>query len=119
MKNICVFASSSDKLADIYNSAARELGAAIAKANMGVVFGAGDGGLMGSLARSAHANGGKVIGVIPDSLNVQGIVYPHCDTLYDTRTMHERKSTKMASILFRAISSLDFSMRRRHSSFLI
>ncbi len=92
MKNICVYASSSDKLAHVYKSAASELGAAIAKANMGVVFGAGVGGLMGELARSAHAHSGKVIGVIPDSLNLPGIVYPHCDTLFDTRTMHERKA---------------------------
>lgn len=92
MKNICVFASSSDLLADVYKTAARELGAAIAKANMGVVFGAGTSGLMGELARSVHSRGGKVIGVIPDSLNYEGIVYPHCDKLHDTRTMHERKA---------------------------
>lgn len=92
MKNICVFASSSDSLADVYKTAARELGAAIAKANMGIVFGAGTDGLMGELARSVHSHGGKVIGVIPDSLNFDGIVYPHCDALFDTRTMHERKA---------------------------
>ena len=92
MNNICVFASSSDTLADVYKTAASDLGQALAKANLGVVFGAGTDGLMGELARSAHANGGKVIGVIPDSLNFPGIVYPHCDELYDTRTMHRRKA---------------------------
>ncbi|MBT3319307.1 MAG: TIGR00730 family Rossman fold protein [Clostridia bacterium] len=92
MSNICVFASSSDIVADVYKTAAKDLGQALAKAAYGVVFGAGTDGLMGQLARSAHANGGKVIGVIPDSLNYPGIVYPHCDELYDTRTMHRRKA---------------------------
>jgi uncharacterized protein (TIGR00730 family) len=92
MSNICVFASSSDIVAHVYKTAASDLGHALAKANFGVVFGAGTDGLMGELARSAHAHGGKVIGVIPDSLNFPGIVYPHCDELYDTRTMHRRKA---------------------------
>jgi uncharacterized protein (TIGR00730 family) len=92
MSNICVFASSSDSVAHVYKTAASDLGHALAKANFGVVFGAGTDGLMGELARSAHAHGGKVIGVIPDSLNFPGIVYPHCDELYDTRTMHRRKA---------------------------
>lgn len=92
MSNICVFAASSNSVSGVYKIAASELGAAIAKKDIGVVFGAGTDGLMGELARAAKKHGGRIIGVIPDSLNVEGIVYPHCDELYDTRTMHQRKA---------------------------
>ena len=92
MSNICVFASSSSAVADVYKTAAKDLGEALAKSDFGIVFGAGTDGLMGELARSTHEHGGEVIGVIPDSLNFPGIVYPHCDELLDTRTMHERKA---------------------------
>lgn len=92
MKNICVFASSSKTLSDIYRQAATQLGELIAKEGLGIVFGAGTDGLMGELARGAHSCGGYVIGVIPDSLNFPGIVYEECDELYDTRTMRQRKA---------------------------
>lgn len=92
MKNICVFASSSSQLSDVYKKAARQLGALIAKEKYGIVFGAGTEGLMGELARSAHEHEGYCIGVIPDSLNFPGIVYEQCDELFDTRTMRQRKA---------------------------
>lgn len=92
MKNICVFASSSTKLAQSYKTAAKKLGERIAQKGFGIVFGAGTEGLMGELARGAAAHSGKIIGVIPDSLNVKGVVYEHCSELIDTRTMHERKA---------------------------
>lgn len=56
-----------------------------------LVFGAGDIGLMGECARAVHKGGGKVIGVIPEALNKQGIYYPHCDQMHVTQTMRERK----------------------------
>ncbi len=92
MKNICVFASSSAELEQIYKTEAKKLGASIAKNKMGIVFGAGTQGLMGELARGAQEQGGTIIGVIPDLLNVKGIVFEYCTNLYDTRTMHERKA---------------------------
>ena len=91
MDNICVFASSSAKLADVYKKEAAALGRAIAQKGLGIVFGAGTEGLMGALARGAAECGGRIIGVIPDALNVKGIVYEYCTALYDTRTMRERK----------------------------
>lgn len=92
MKNICVFASSSAKLDEIYKTQAKDIGRRIAKKGIGIVFGAGTEGLMGDLARGAQEFGGTIIGVIPDTLNLKGIVFEHCAKLYDTRTMHERKA---------------------------
>lgn len=104
MKNICVFASSSSSVADVYKQAARQLGADIAKEGMGIVFGAGTEGLMGELARASHENDGCMIGVIPDSLNFPGIVYEECDELIATRTMRERKAImEQRSIAFVAL----------------
>ena len=92
MENICIFASSSSSVAGVYKTAARQLGADIAKKGWGIVFGAGTQGLMGELARQARINNGCMIGVIPDSLNFPGIVYEDCDELIATRTMRERKA---------------------------
>ena len=92
MENICVFASSSNSVAQVYKKAARQLGAEIAKKEIGIVFGAGTDGLMGELARASHQHSGYVTGVIPDSLNMPGIVYEKCDELVDTRTMAQRKA---------------------------
>ena len=92
MEYVCVFASSSSSVADVYKTASRQLGSDIAKKSWGIVFGAGTQGLMGELARAARENGGCMTGVIPDSLNFPGIVYEECDELIATRTMRERKA---------------------------
>ena len=92
MKNICVYASSSIKLKDVYYQAASDLGRRIAQRGWGIVFGAGTRGLMGALARGAAEHDGNIIGVIPDLMNKTGIVYEQCTTLYNTPTMRERKA---------------------------
>ena len=92
MKNICVFASSSDRLDAAYYELAGELGRRVAQAGCGIVYGAGDDGLMGALARGAASLGGRIVGVIPDMMNVPGVVYKACSELVVTKTMHERKA---------------------------
>jgi len=68
LKSVCVFCGSSDAAAPEYLRAARELGQALAKAGLRLVYGGGGVGLMGATARGAHEAGGKVLGVIPDFL---------------------------------------------------
>lgn len=92
MKNICVFAASSNRVDQKYWNLAYELGALIAENGMGLVFGAGNVGLMGACVRGVKENGGYAVGVIPEKLNRPGIAYPNCDELIVTPTMHERKS---------------------------
>ncbi|MEG1656768.1 MAG: TIGR00730 family Rossman fold protein [Christensenellaceae bacterium] len=92
MKNICVFGSSSSTLHKIYYEDAYLLGSLIAKNGYGLVFGAGDMGMMGSCARGVHSiEGGHVTGVIPSFMNTSGIAYPKCDELIITESMRERK----------------------------
>jgi len=68
LKSVCVFCGSSNDAAPEYLRAARELGEALAKADLRLVYGGGGVGLMGAAARGAHAAGGKVLGIIPDFL---------------------------------------------------
>ena len=68
LRSVCVFCGSSDAAAPAYLRAAAELGEALAKAGLRLVYGGGGVGLMGATARAAHAAGGQVLGIIPDFL---------------------------------------------------
>lgn len=92
IKNVCVYASSSTLLDDIYVNTAAELGRTLAQRGIGLVYGAGGYGLMGATARGAREAGGSVIGVIPEKMDVDGVVYEGCTELFVTRTMRERKA---------------------------
>ena len=92
IKNVCVYASSSTLLDDIYVNTAAELGRTLAQRGIGLVYGAGGYGLMGAAARGAREAGGSVIGVIPEKMDVDGVVYEGCTELFVTRTMRERKA---------------------------
>src|SRR5437660_11469594 len=65
VRNICVYCGSGQGADLVYEAAARQLGQAMAKAGIGLVYGGGAIGLMGVIARSVLANGGYVTGIIP------------------------------------------------------
>ena len=92
IKNVCVYASSSTLLDEIYVNKAEELGRTLAQRGIGLVYGAGGYGLMGAAARGAREAGGSVIGVIPEKMDVDGVVFDGCTELFVTRTMRERKA---------------------------
>jgi len=92
IKNVCVYASSSSLVDDVYVEAAAELGRALAQRGWGLVFGAGADGLMGAAARGAAEAGGVTIGVVPEKMDVDGVVYDSCTELFVTRTLRERKA---------------------------
>ncbi|HHV59836.1 MAG TPA: TIGR00730 family Rossman fold protein [Clostridiaceae bacterium] len=96
-KTICVYSSSSCAIDKVYFDAARKLGREIAIRNDIFLYGGGLTGLMGAVAEAVHNNNGKVIGVIPEALNVKGIVYESCDELIITKDMRTRKA-KMDSL---------------------
>jgi len=76
-----------------YYDVAQELGELLAASGLAIVFGGGDVGLMGVLARAVHEGRGHVTGVIPDRLNqIDGRAYTLSDELIVTETMSERKS---------------------------
>lgn len=91
-KSICVYCSSSDAVSPAFFEAAVELGAVMAASDCALIYGGGDIGLMGALARSVHRYSGRVVGVIPEFLRLPGISYEGADELLVTADMRERKA---------------------------
>ncbi|MCQ2738653.1 MAG: TIGR00730 family Rossman fold protein [bacterium] len=92
-KNICVFASASADLDEIYYQHARELGLLIAKEGYGIVYGGSRRGLMYACAGAVKESGGKVYGVLPQKLANYGLANPEdCDELFIEFGMRERKA---------------------------
>lgn len=91
MPSICVYCSSSNTIADDYPPAAKALGRDLAERGHELIYGGGDVGLMGILAKAVHDHGGRVTGVIPGKLQErEGVAYD-ADDLIVTETMRERK----------------------------
>jgi uncharacterized protein (TIGR00730 family) len=65
---ICVFCGSSYGDNPAFAAAAKELGAAIAAHGHSLVFGGGNIGLMGEVARAARDGGASIKGILPASL---------------------------------------------------
>lgn len=87
---IAIFGASSGSMDEAYYAAAHEMGALIARNGQAMLFGGGDTGVMGAAARGAHSAGGRVIGVIPEALNLPKIAYPECDELIVTHDLRDR-----------------------------
>ncbi len=92
MKRLCVFCGSSNGGPPIYAEAARELGATLARKRWGLVYGAGNVGLMGVLADAVLAAGGEVTGVIPEALVAKELAHRGLTELHIVGSMHERKA---------------------------
>jgi len=91
-RSICVFCSSSDAIDGVYVDAARQLGQQIAQRGDTLVYGGGDIGLMGVLARAVHERSGRVIGVIPQFMKVRDLAYQKADELVLCSDMRQRKT---------------------------
>lgn len=89
--SICVFCGAREGARASYGAAADALGAGIARAGWRLVYGAGDVGLMGRCAQAAMAEGGALMGVIPQHLVGREAAPGMGDTRVVTETMHERK----------------------------
>src|SRR5215470_8511614 len=94
---VCVFCGSKSGNDELYANAAREMGRALARRGIHLVYGGGRVGLMGALADAALLAGGAVIGVIPQALVDREIQHTGLTQLHIVGTMHERK-TKMAEL---------------------
>ncbi len=67
-RTICVFCGSAHGLDSLYAAAAKRLGEGIAASGHSLLFGGGDVGLMGEVARAARDGGAKVFGILPEFL---------------------------------------------------
>ena len=89
--NICVYGASSKTIDKSYLEAGEKLGRLMAERGHTLVFGGGQGGLMGAVARGMTAGKGYIIGISPRYFDVDGILYEGCDEIHVTDTMRERK----------------------------
>ena len=92
MKRICVFCGSNKGARPVYSTAAKALGQALVKRNIGLVYGGGNVGLMGVIADEILALGGEAIGVIPHSLVRREVAHQNLTKQHIVGTMHERKA---------------------------
>ncbi|MCA3443136.1 MAG: TIGR00730 family Rossman fold protein [Rhodobacter sp.] len=91
LRSVCVFCGSRPGMRPEYADEARALGALIAAEGWRLVYGAGDVGLMGEVARSAQGAGARTLGVIPTHLLAREQGRRDLTTLVITEDMHERK----------------------------
>ena len=91
IKRICVFCGSSSQVDSRLFVEVKRLGGWLAEHGIELVYGAGNVGLMGALADSVLACGGKVTGVIPRFMVDAGWHHERLQQLLITNTMHERK----------------------------
>lgn len=92
MKRLCVFCGANPGLDPVYRNAARDLGTALAEAGVGLVFGGGSVGLMGTIADAVLEAKGEVIGVIPQALVDRELAHRRVADLRIVSSMHERKA---------------------------
>jgi len=90
MHAVCVNCGSSPGALPAYTEAARALGMLLADKRITLVYGGARVGLMGAVADAALARGGRVVGVVPSSINDR-VGHNGLTELHVVTTMHERK----------------------------
>jgi uncharacterized protein (TIGR00730 family) len=91
LKNICVYCGSSNGTNPSMLRAAEQLGHAMAEAGIGLVYGGGNGGLMGATARAVLERGGHVTGIIPGFLRDRELMLADAQEMVVVPDMHTRK----------------------------
>lgn len=89
--SVCVFCGARSGGDPVYAKAAKDFGRAIADENWRLVYGAGDVGLMGTVARATQDANGTTFGVIPVHLLKKEVGKADLSTFVVTENMHERK----------------------------
>jgi uncharacterized protein (TIGR00730 family) len=92
VERVCVFCGASSGRRVAYADAARAFGATCARRGIGVVYGGGRVGLMGAVADAALADGGEVVGVIPQELVDRELAHAGITELHVVASLHERKA---------------------------
>lgn len=92
LRRVAVYCGSADGTNPAHLAEARALGAAIAAAGLGMVYGGANVGLMSAVADAALAGGAEVIGVLPAVLAGLEIAHTRLTALEFAPTMHQRKA---------------------------
>ncbi len=91
MKSVAVYCGSSSGNKEEYTQQAQAMGRELARRGLTLVYGGGCVGLMGVIADAVLAEGGRVIGVIPQFLADKEVAHKGCTELHVVETMHQRK----------------------------
>jgi len=91
IRNICVYCGSSPGNDPEFLQCAVDLGHALAEARIGLVYGGGTNGLMGTVARAVLERGGYVTGIIPQFLIRKEAMLKDAQELIVVDDMHTRK----------------------------
>jgi hypothetical protein len=89
---VCVYCGARIGKDPDHETAAREFGEALAAHGWGLIYGGGNIGLMGVIARSMLSAGGEVVGVIPQALLDVEVGLRDATELIVTDTLRERKA---------------------------
>lgn len=92
MLSFCVFCGSNQGRNPAFAAAARELGAAMVRRDITLVYGGGNIGLMGILADTVLGLGGRAVGVIPGFLAEREVAHSGLTEMVLVESMHERKA---------------------------
>ena len=92
IKKICVYCGSSSGKNPAYSQAAVNLALALCERNIGLVYGGGAIGVMGTVADAVLAAGGEAVGVIPKALAIKEVAHNSLSELHVVASMHERKA---------------------------
>lgn len=96
-RSICIFCGARAGGRPSYVAGARAVGEMLARQDWRLVYGAGDIGLMGEVARAAQKAGAATFGVIPMHLMQAEVGKRDLGALVVTETMHERKKVMFAN----------------------
>ena len=91
VRSICVYCGSADGSAPEHSASAVALGTAMAKAGISLVYGGGNTGLMGAIARAVLEHGGHVTGIIPGFLRKRELMLEDAQETIVVDDMHTRK----------------------------
>jgi len=92
LRRISVFCGSRDGSSPRYAEAARALGSAFIARDIGLVYGGGGVGMMGTISETVKSGGGETIGIIPKALLAREVGREDLPELRIVRSMHERKA---------------------------
>jgi len=95
---ICVYCASSAKIHPEYFEATETVAKLLVQAGVEIVFGGGSSGLMGKLADTVLAEGGKIKGIMPQFMNEVEWAHKGVSDFEFTETMHERKAKFLEGI---------------------
>jgi uncharacterized protein (TIGR00730 family) len=89
--NICVYCGSLSGSDPAYTRAANHVASEMVRRGLGLVYGGGGIGIMGTIASAIREQNGHVHGIIPTFLAVDEVLYSNCSELTIVESMHRRK----------------------------